>query len=69
VTTLRTICRPGTPYTPAEATCVESTWRRHGWTPTTEAERRARNGLPPPYDFERPLERDHNVPRMLRRAR
>lgn len=66
MSTLRTICRPRqTPYTPAESTDVLETWRRFGFKPTTEEERRARNGMPAPSDFTAPLEREH-IPRMLR---
>lgn len=29
-------------YTPADETDIRDTWRKHGYKPTTEAERRAR---------------------------
>jgi hypothetical protein len=29
-------------YTPAAATAVDSTWRRYGWQPVTEQERKNR---------------------------
>ena len=33
---------PDFKYTPSDATDIAATWRRHGWKPTTQAERRAR---------------------------
>lgn len=33
-------------YTPSTATRVETTWRRHGWQPVTEQERKNRGRRP-----------------------
>jgi len=30
-------------YTPAAATAVDATWRRYGWQPITEQERKSRH--------------------------
>jgi hypothetical protein len=39
---LRSILDPSFRYVPAVATSVAATWRRAGWRPTTDEERRAR---------------------------
>jgi hypothetical protein len=39
---LPSILDPSFRYVPSDATSVEATWRRAGWRPTTEDERRAR---------------------------
>ena len=39
---LRSILDPSFRYVPSAETSVEATWRRAGWRPTTEDERRAR---------------------------
>ena len=39
---IRSILDPSFRYVPSVATSVASTWRRAGWRPTTDEERRAR---------------------------
>jgi hypothetical protein len=42
MTPVKSILDQSFAYTPSTATAVDATWRRHGWQPTTEQERKAR---------------------------